>query len=190
MPGLNSQGQESAPFEVLVAVVIMGFVLFMAFQAINIVVEEQCKAKLRNEMVKFKQAIQDAVKGNSVSTSFLPELCFKKPSRLLIQPVTEGSICGSICGKQLSECLLFTFRAENHAEALCMEATPVFTNFLDISPCDVGRSGYELVNLKNPPTETVDGETRRLIPGGSYVIENVTQRSGSVPNLCVYRKTN
>ncbi|MFH0955357.1 MAG: hypothetical protein V1777_04610 [Candidatus Micrarchaeota archaeon] len=184
----NQRGQEAAPFEVLVAVVIMGFVLFMAAQAIDYVTKRQAESQLNDQMTKLIQAVQNANNGNSASIVFSPNLSFKKPKKLLFNVVSQQARCAAICSRVYTECLFFTFQSESFNKDLCIEGVPVYSNFSPTPPCDV-KPGYSLIDFKvGASTDIGNGETGYLIPGGSYSIVNKTVGSGSVPTFCVYLK--
>lgn len=180
LPRLNSKGQEAAPFEVLVAVVIMGFVLFMAVQAIDTLYKEQSKQKLLDEMTGLKQALQDAYHSNSSTVVFAPALNFKNPKELRFKAITSQAICSALCGKVYPECLIFTFRSDEYNKDLCIENISPYVNFPTFSPCP-SRNGFGLVDFKSPNTS---GEP--IIPPGTYSLVNVALGSGTVPTFCAY----
>lgn len=184
----NQKGQESAPFEILVAVVILGFVLYMAAQAIEFVTLQQSKAQMRDQMSTLKQAVQNAHNGNSSSVVFSPQITFKKPKELLFKVYAQQSRCSQLCSKVFSECLVFSFRSETFSEDQCIEGVPTYANFSPSTNCS-DRDGYDLINFKEGILKDLgDNQTGRFIPNGSYLIINKTLGAGSTPIFCVYLK--
>ena len=73
---MKNRGQESAPFEVLISVIIMGFVIVIAFTAMNVLMEEQCKAEIKRSGSELKSKVQEVVKGTDTQLNFFPPGCF------------------------------------------------------------------------------------------------------------------
>lgn len=181
----NPRGQSSAPFEVLVAVVIMSFVLFMGLQAVTFFSENRCKSDLQQEAANLKAKVQEAIGGNSVLLNFHPPECFKNVEtemRLKVQSST--AVCSSICGKTVNECLLFTYRSEKYNFDLCFDNAPTYTTFLDDSLC-----GDETVDFTNPGEEEIKpGVYRNSIPAGNYYLQSKTGSTETVPKICALKR--
>lgn len=186
----NNSAQSSAPFEVLIAVIIMSFVLVMAFQAISFLMEEQCKSQLREQATNLKAKVEEAVRGNSVLLKFFPPKCFEREeTKMKLEVVSSSSRCSIICGKAQEECLFFTYRSSDFSYDLCLDNSPTYTTFLTGSPCSPV-DGFTLEDFRSPtPSENAVGEAMESIPRGIYNLQNVTGSSETVPKICAYRKS-
>lgn len=176
----NSRADSSAPFEVLVAVVIMGFVLVMAAQAFEFLNQKQCEAQIKDQASSLKTAVQDAIRGNSVRLNFFPPTCFQKEEKQMkLEVVTSKARCSAICGRELDECLFFLYDSDSFKFNLCFDNAPTYTTFLDNSSgCQL--SGFSPVDFRAP--------TGNIIPRGLYNIQNRTGGSETVPKLCAFHK--
>lgn len=178
---MNDKGQEGAPFEVLVSVVIMGFVIIVALQAMNTVTTEQCKAQIRAEGSLLKTKVHDVVAGKSVTFTFDPPTCFgQKDETIQLRTIENEALCSAICGITKKSCIVFYYRAgadtgEEFMDQQCLQNASINTSFLSQGPCAL-RDGFDLVDFKN------------AIPRGSYTLVNGAQGSG-FPQICAYKKS-
>lgn len=187
----SEKAQSSAPFEVLIAVIIMGFVLYMGYQAVIYLSEEQCKAGLKEQAANLKAKVQEAVNGNSVLLNFFPPTCFQRTeTEMRLTVVSSSARCSSICGKTQGECLFLTYRSGNYAYDLCFDNAPTYTTFLTGNPCPL-QTGFDLKDFRNPDQTgtNADGQSKNSIPSGVYNIQNITGSSENVPKLCAYLRT-
>jgi len=112
---LSQRGQESAPFELLIAVIVMTFVIVIGFNALSVLEEKTCEGKLNANMEEIKSAIEAVVRNKSKSNvSFeLPECYSEEESRLRIIERDELAYCSSVCGGSLAQCTVLPER-DNH----------------------------------------------------------------------------
>lgn len=178
----NQKAQSSAPFEVLVAVVIMGFVLFMALQAFTFLQEQQCKAQIHEQIVQLKSAVQETLKGQSNKLVFQPPRCTKGEKEMRMVVRSNRAICRAICGTEDDQCLVFSYQSENFSDMLCFEETPTYTNFLT-SDCGSLGADYQLKDFLNP--ELLPGEPQ-IIPRGTYILQNKTGSGEGIPKICAF----
>ena len=181
---VNRAAQSSAPFEVLVSVVIMGFVLVMGYQAVTTFYEEQCKSQIRDTAQDLKAKITEAVSGNSVSLKFFPPQCFSDENKMFLKVITSRQICTSQCNESIEECLLFTYRSSDFSYDLCLDKVPTITNFLTSSGGCADLDGFSTVDFRNPDPAGDDD----IIPRGIYNLQNRTGSAETVPKICAYRK--
>lgn len=178
----NQKAQSSAPFEVLVAVVIMGFVLYMALQAFNFLQEQQCKAQVHEQIVQLKSAVQETLKGQSNKLAFFPPKCDQNESEMRMVVKSHREICRQVCGTEDDQCLIFFYQSENFMDQLCFEETPTYTNFLDSTQCNPS-TDYAMVNFFNPAASPGDPE---VIPRGIYTLQNKTGSGEGIPKICAF----
>ncbi|MBU0635622.1 hypothetical protein KKE06_01200 [Candidatus Micrarchaeota archaeon] len=178
----KSRGQSSAPFEVLIAVIIMGFVLLMGIQAIEFLSKQQCKAQIKSEASDLKAAVQNAIRGDSVVLNFFPPQCFDEEREMQLRRVASRASCRSICEKEMDECLFFTYRAEDFGYDLCLDNAPIYTDFLDSSNCQDLGSDYVLIDFLNPSNSGGNPVLER----GVYTLQNKTGSAETVPKICAY----
>ncbi|GEM_PF-5792617 len=172
---MNAKGQEGAPFEVLVSVVIMSFVIVVALNAINTVGDEQCKAQIKKEASTLKAKIQDVVKGNDSALHFFPPKCFEQENEVMkLQVIHSEQLCSYYCGGTKRECLVFLYDSPKFSEILCLESASVNTTFyMDPGVCP-DRDGFV-------PKIFLDG-----IPRGTYNLVNKSGSDSAFPKICAY----
>lgn len=187
-PKMNRKGQEEAPFELLVAVIIMGFVLSVGFIAMNELTKKQCQGTVENTMREFKMVIESVSKAQGSSTfSFrIPGCYIEKESRLSIRTVTEKLVCERVCGGSGLDCAFLEFygksRDESYPSTVCLDIPPNldFPSADAINtPCDTKRysGSYEIVSWKD-----------NSIAPGDYILANEYSIVSGYPRVCVYKR--
>jgi len=173
---MKNRGQEGAPFEVLVSVVIMTFVIIIALQAMKVVTDEQCKASIQRAGSDLKTKIQEVSKGNDTTLNFDPPKCFSnKKETIQLKTLDDQALCNFYCGGTRQHCLMFLFDAEDFRQYTCLESASVLTQFItqDASTCEE-RDGYKLQDFHSQ------------IPRGSYVLVNKSGSDNVFPKICAY----
>ncbi len=178
---MNTKGQESAPFEVLVSVVIMGFVIVIAMVAIDTVTKEQCKAEIKRSGTELKIRIEEVSKGNDTTLLFSPPKCFNQRNEIIkISSIKSRSLCSLYCGGTKEECLVFDYQAgDEHGELICLANASILTQFITTpgTACqDRTAEGYQLEDF------------RSAIPRGNYILVNNNADISALPQVCAYRK--
>ncbi len=183
----NEKAQAAAPFELLVAVVIMGFVMVVGYVVLEDVNTQVCLNSVDREMTEFKLAVEDSVaRMSSAPLTFRPEgSCFSsKKSLLQIYNEETRSVCAAVCGFATDECYIMKFSSNlpGSTKRKCLNLPP-YTNF------QTGVSGMcgdqSLMGSGYSPIDpTVPGG---FLPG-SYVIRNVSPAGHQFPLICVYYK--
>lgn len=180
---LSERGQEEAPFELLIAVIIMAFVIFLGLQAMDYVSKEQCKAQIKYNANQLKTVIQDVVSGNTRTLVFDPPQCFVKPKdreEMKFTVIKDSLQCSRLCGGAKNECFVFVYDSIDYEYDLCFESVSPQTTFYEDTPCNetdpnnVGREEFTSVNLKNG------------IPRGAYEFMNKSSSIDAFPKLCAY----
>ncbi len=177
---VSQRGQEEAPFELLIAVIVMGFVIFLGLQAMTFVSQEQCKAQIKKSANELKATIQDVVAGNMRSLVFDPLQCFTKPkdsSEMRFVVIKDKLQCSRLCGGAKNECFVFVYRAAEYSYSLCFETVSPQTTFYENAPCDdVDPDKYAALDLKNE------------ISRGSYEFVNKSSSIDAFPKICAFLK--
>lgn len=107
---LNKKAQASAPFEVLVAVILMGFVILAGTWALNNLSESTCLGNKRQEIGTLKESIKDVVLNSELVTrnfTFNVKPCFnQKYETIAINYYSSSTRCNAFCGGGTSCTLL------------------------------------------------------------------------------------
>ncbi len=179
-----NKGQVTAPFELLVAIIIMAFVLIVGSQMLGQVTDQVCMSHVEKEMSEFVTYLEDT--SNNKSTSkfiFSPQsVCFDDDEHIMkIVRERDSKVCSSKCGIPQDTCYIMLFHTSDVAlgyKERCINL-PVYTNFaVDDSTCTTldDLAGYMVIN----PSDK--------IPFGSYVLKNVARTGETWPNVCFYHK--
>ncbi|MEK6970663.1 MAG: hypothetical protein AABW68_03120 [archaeon] len=191
----NQRAQESAPFELLIAVILMGFVLFAGYQAISRLQEQTCANTINAQLEGMSRNLQNVATGKGTAQfSFLFGECSAKINdcenfstlsqstdvecvRLLDS--TDPNICSSFCSSARSICTLLQYKSTRDTITKCVEISPS-TDFPaeDSQQCP---SRQEDGWFLQPLDETT-------IQQGTYSLLKVSDLTASVPIVCAYLK--
>jgi len=188
----SAKGQESAPFELLIAVIIMTFVMMFGYMAMEDYQKMQCKAGINQELERMRDAIESTVNQGSVSkVDFKIEQCFKK-SRTVLNTVSNRTVCSRICQEGRQECVSLDFWSDGHNRRVCVNI-PLHSQFEGVSDPSAGAySGY-CSDKSNPATNPIPYELLPIgnddvgVPNGSYLFVDSTPPGWSKPIVCAYR---
>ena len=187
---LNQKGQESAPFELLIAIVMMTFVIVVGFQAIDTLNEETCRGLLNQNMEEIKRGVETVVQTKSkVTLSYELPNCFSEDnpntdvieSSLRIIDRKDRVYCSALCGGSLAQCTILRFSSPTFTETKCLRISAA-TYFPDETKCDAdaleppGAFGVE-------QWKSLEG----IAPGQYTLIRQSNLFSGS-PQICVYKR--
>lgn len=180
-------GQASAPFELMVAVIIMSFVMVVGYMVLDTVNTQVCLNSVDREMTEFKLALEDSVaRMSSTPLVFRPEgTCFNsKKAHLKIYVEENRSRCSSICGFAANSCFVMYFDIDEmmgSTKVKCLNL-PAFTSFQEEPTCVdsvLQGQGYSTID------PTIEG---KFLPG-SYIIRNISPAGHPFPMICVWYKT-
>ncbi|MBI2597757.1 MAG: hypothetical protein HYW50_01020 [Candidatus Diapherotrites archaeon] len=183
----SQKGQEAAPFELLIAVVVMGFVLLAGINVMGILQLEECKGTLDSQMEKIKTAIEGIVAGEGQRDfSYSLPHCFKRSTEeddalsktvFEIQNVTSRQVCTAYCSGARFECMLLWFRTEDYHNAKCLRISTA-TNFPEESgTCnDFSIEEFEPVDL-----------TEGILEGQYFLVRKFDLSSANA-NICAYNR--
>ncbi len=185
---LSQRGQEEAPFELLIAVIIMAFVIFIGLQAMNFVQIEQCKAQINKSATELINKVQQVSNsGNAVSLVFDPPECFTKPKpsdgeEMRFEIINNPLHCGRLCGSASDKCFVFSYNSAEFSNELCLKDVSPQTVFYTDYPCNEtdpdgdGKDEYIAVDMKVG------------IPRGAYEFVSKTGTIEDFPKICAYRR--
>lgn len=193
---LNSKAQEEAPFELLVAVIIMGFVIIIGAQQIIVIQQAQCESDIQFQISNFKEAMELSINQKTTMdiTLALPNCFEKKQTTFAVKKIIDDlQKCFRRCGKSVERCIIMEFSSQNPQIELsfCLDVNPN-TFFSDPQSTGVCGTieGYELVNVLYDTINTTAGaefDSYRIL-NGQYKLINKTSLLEADPRLCVFKK--
>lgn len=186
------KGQMSAPFELFVAVIIMGFVILIGTGMLDKVNDQVCLNSIDKQITDFKLYLEEtANKKSSTKFGFWPDNCFQESKAgINIQKKTSTTTCAAKCGKPTDSCFVIQFYSAELAGGFkekCLNL-PTYTSFYSdgencfssISAEDL--DGYDAID----PMYGGSGDEPLKIRRGSYVIRNISAAGEVYPKICVY----
>ena len=186
---MDNKAQVSSPFELLVAIIIMAFVVIIGANMLAGVNEQVCLSNIDKALTDFKLKLEDTASYRT-SNKFLFSLntnsCFNEREAIItIEKYENAKKCGAICqGKTTDSCFVLVFNASdlaNGARNKCLNL-PVYTSFVgpdDCSTADPSLSGFE------PIIPTNSGQ---MLNSGTYILRNIAPAGKTYPVICTYRK--
>lgn len=181
----SRRGQESAPFELLVAVIIMTFVILLGYRALDQVSEIKCKGEVEGELEKLKTTLENIVKqkGKENLNLFLPSCSPDKETKVLIKGFEDERICAAFCGGSRRSCSLLSFSSPKFTLNKCLRIS-INTTFGSGDTC----SGQEVSDPAD--FEPRDFKADQGIDNGNYILVSKFDLTGSYPIVCAYRRKN
>jgi hypothetical protein len=178
---LNSKGQEAAPFELLVAVIIMAFVIFVGLQAMADLNMQKCYNETDAKLERMKTSLETTVnRGSPQQINFVLSSCFNPQNETIrVKEFNEPAMCASYCNVAKELCTLLQYYYSGEGGFSIMKC-------LNISP-DSTFPYREGVNCPaKPDYKLVD--FRSGIEQGNYLLVNKTSVASPNPIVCAYRK--
>ncbi len=180
---MKNKAQESAIFELLVAVVIMGFVIVIGLNAMDTITKEQCKTKTEASLDALKTKIEAVVNSRSPqSFTFRTSGCVSSKNEVIkLIDMDNPELCASYCETNKPVCSLLVYTDQSPKQRIptiikCVNINPA-TNFVSATGgrCPE-KEGYVLINFN------------QKIEQGYYVLENMTKIEETFPTICAYLK--
>lgn len=192
---MHSKGQEAAPFELLVAVIVMTFVIVVGLNAMNTLLKEKCQGEIESQMEGIKTAIETVAKGQGKANAYfeMPS-CYRPSNDLSCLPSTtdpdgaklcivqrqDETTCSFHCGGVRTQCTLLLFTSPQFNLMKCLHISPN-TSFPTGSTCDPLSLGVK------GEWGTAQWDTG-TIQGGQYTLINEFTTASTRPIVCVYRR--
>jgi hypothetical protein len=124
------RGQVSAPFEVLVAVIVMGFVILAGTYALKNLSENTCLGDKRKDMGDLVSSLRDVVLGSDLTfrnITFQTKACFNsKAESVKLRVYNEQSKCIAYCGNGTS-CMLLEYIYNDEKKGTRYPINPICT---------------------------------------------------------------
>lgn len=177
----SKKGQVSAPFELLVAVIIMSFVVIIGSQMLSAANREVCVNNIDKELSEFKTMLEKT-SSFKTSTKFNfenPDNCFnEKNAEIRIEKVIKNpKLCSAICLSADNTCHIMNFIISKSGitKQKCLNLSQ-FTVFRS-DGCD--ETGQELQGYY-----AVDPS--KNLPIGNYILRNIAKSGDTYPVICTY----
>ncbi|MDD5148424.1 MAG: hypothetical protein PHH08_03080 [Candidatus ainarchaeum sp.] len=176
---MNQKGQEEAPFELLIAVIVMGFVLFIGLRAMTELQDQRCAQQAESKLEELKTKIEIVINQKSPQTIDFRSDCYNPKDEIIKVTYSErASVCAEYCTSSRSICQLLEY--SNQAKGV------YFKKCLNINPLSV-YSQPECPDL-GAAEKKVKIDIRDSIPRGTYYLQN-RETSASFPTVCIYCKS-
>ena len=198
----GQKGQEAAPFELLVAVVIMGFVLLAGVNVMDILRKEQCKGDLDSQLEAIKGAIESVASGEGQKDfSFTLPSCYSRnvnetiesqKTKLFVLNRQDRNFCSQHCSGGKVECMVLWFHSLEENNVKCLSNVSTVTNFPTCPQNDPDQP-YD-PNICSPCNDRFSGLTvqamdlKTEIEDGQYILVKKFFLSSSSADICAYKK--
>jgi hypothetical protein len=183
------KGQVSSPFELLVAIIIMSFVVIIGANMLAGVNEQVCLAGIDKSLTEFKLKLEDTAllrTSNKFEFRLNTNSCFNENDAIIkIEKYNDSKKCSSICAdKTTNSCFVLIFNASDLAngfKAKCLNLQ-VYTSFVGPDDCPTSEeslNGFESI------IPTTNGQ---MLHSGTYILRNISPAGASNPEICTYVK--
>lgn len=180
---ISQRGQESAVFELLIAVIVMTFVIVVGFNALDVLNRKVCEGQMNQALENIRTTVEEVVNTkNKANVSFQLPACYpEKDSHLRIVETDSAQQCSALCGGSIGRCTILTFDSPTYVESKCLRVSSA-TTFPEGEPCFEDmfepQGGYRISNWKSP-----EG-----IAPGTYTLFKVSSLSSTRPEICAFRR--
>ncbi len=185
---MKQKGQEAAPFELLIAVILMGFVLFVGLTAMKELERQQCLGKVNEKLSEMEGAIERVVNNkDTVSINFNFSSCAADESVVMKDWLNE-TYCGVRCGRDKKRCTILTYfspAADVDPIEKCLDI-PAAVEYVTEKDrgCDIGEN-YSLINLRDTTDDNPFSQYSG-IPKGKYRLQYLPLEGDSTPHVCAF----
>jgi len=178
---LNRKGQESAPFELLVAVIVMGFVIFVGLQAMDQLNKQKCFNETNAKLEEMKTKLETTVtEGSPQQIHIRMSSCFNEEEETIrIKDYSEPALCAEYCGAAKNLCTLLQYYYSGSGAfsiRKCLSISPDTVFPYNVGNCPE-KEGTELIDFRDEVVQ------------GSYLLVNKTGVTSTYPTICAYRQT-
>ncbi|MEW6295791.1 MAG: hypothetical protein AB1467_05900 [Candidatus Diapherotrites archaeon] len=177
---MNCSGQEEAPFELLVAVILMTFVILIGLYAMTEASNRKCLQEKNKDLDNLAAKIQEVANNETIAAaplSFIASQCGKNEEIKIISSI-EAIQC-RVCPGSLKSCLLLNYRSDaGYIENKCLNISQATYFDSGDKGCPAKIGDYDLVDL-NPENE---------IERGLYKLEFNQKSTENFPVICAYYK--
>ena len=181
---MRTRGQVSAPFELIVAIVVMGFVIVAGSAMWGSAQCQICKSNVSFEISELAGVIETVATERSTEEIFFsPQKCYDVEPSTKVYSFDEEAQCFHHCGTATKSCLVLIFYAPSNScgsvtAVECLKIPPNTVFETSKTTCDPNNTmnAYELKNF----TEN--------IPAGTYVLKERRIVGSANPKICAFYK--
>jgi len=178
IPG--QKGQEAAPFELLVAVIVMGFVIFVGLQAMDQLNKQRCYNEVNAKLEEVKTKLETVVTERSPQQiDLIMSSCFNPDDETIkIKDFGEPALCAEYCGAAKNLCTLLQYYYQGTGSfsiRKCLNITPDTVFPFHVGTCPDRGEEVELIDFREEVTQ------------GFYQLINKTSVTSTHPTICAYR---
>ena len=182
---VNQKGQEAAPFELLIAVILMGFVIVIGTFAAMELEKQKGEQEINQKLEDFKEALESVSKGKGQYSVNLVLPRYGTDQTLKMKQLSDPFRCSIYCGGSRAVCTIIEFNATGvKSMNKCINISPLTEFEHQFGPpvyCPDRCNADELLFLEDWREES--------IPQGDYVLTSAyTAAATPVPIICAYRK--
>ncbi|MDO8627725.1 MAG: hypothetical protein Q7K42_04620 [Candidatus Diapherotrites archaeon] len=177
------KAQESAPFELLIAIILMTFVIFVGMVALDKLQKSECDGKIEKQLEEISQALQSVTSNKGLVNLVVNfQGCGVNPD-VRLKDEADAYICNVFCGSQKRTCSLLHFTAKSiddtKIKCVNISALTEFKSNLDSGPCEK-RDTKNLI--------LVDWDTDNIDEGIYTITSPFSLSTIQIPTVCVYKK--
>jgi hypothetical protein len=173
---LNKRGQEEAPFELLIAVIVMSFVLFIGLKAMTTLDDQRCVQQTEQKLEDLKTKLEIVINQKSPQLLDFREDCYNpKDETIKIVYNEMPRVCADYCSSGASVCKLLEY--SNSKKGV------YFKKCLSINPNTVF-SSQDCLDLSSEKKVLLEN-FGDFVPRGILYFNN-RETSSSFPTVCVY----
>ena len=188
----SNKAQASAPFEVLVAVILMGFVIMAGTWSLINLNQSVCIGNKRQSMSEMKGVIEDVIMGSDLAeknVKFDIQPCFnEKFESITLKTYTNETLCTSFCNAG-ETCTLMEYVYDDDRTTkrpiapMCLNL-PTAINYADLDNC-----GEEYTDIEWDALNFGGSNPNSILTSGSYKIFMRSQTGTDyVRELCFLKK--
>ena len=182
----TKKGQSDTVFEVLIAVILLGFVLVAATLAMSSLSNTKCSKSIDISLGDLKMALETASSSSLISTDFLFDLpyCFGSSPLVTLSKAADAKICSVYCPGSNGKCYLLKYDNQkdkvNPVRYLCVNISPVVETNGDV--CNGVETDYTVVPANNKNGYDLNNARYRFSSSSLSTTNNA-------PSLCIYSKS-
>lgn len=187
----SNKAQASAPFEVLVAVILMGFVIMAGTWALINLNQSVCVGNKKQSMSEIKGLIEDVVLGSDLAeknVKFDIQPCFnEKFEKITIKTYSNETLCNAFCNSG-DTCTLMEYVYDDNKTRkvpippMCFNL-PTSINYANIGSCVISEDEQE-----NWTVMTNTTLSSNLTSGSYKIFMKSPTASDNVRELCFLKK--
>jgi len=164
----------------LVAIIIMGFVIFVGLQAMDQLNNQKCFNEINAKLEEMKTKLETVVTERSPQQiNFNLSTCFNpNDESIRIKDYSEPALCAEYCGsaKNLCTLLQYYYRGEgSFSIRKCLNISPDTVFPYTVGTCPA-KEGYDLIDYRDEMDQ------------GFYLLVNKTSVTSTYPTVCAYKK--